>query len=156
MSKGWHNEYERHALAGMGIKTGQKRKSIYFYEKPSKRMEAKGKYTVYKVPVSNTKDMEMQARVIAKRRKKELAGGLFYSETKPYNFRKDYKVVPVPASTPESKPTAHDKFINDLITYETVGLPEKKEKTFLRKAKKAGIGRGSQGSYQLAYERAGV
>jgi len=142
---GWTGESTRHSMSAYGIKTGNK-KYTYFYEKPSKKQEAKGKYVVYKVPETE-KDSEMQARVIAKKRGKSLAGGLFTEEAKPYNFEENYKVVNVPASTPEAKPTAHDKFIDGIIQYESGEATPEQERKLFKKLKTSGIGKKLQGHY---------
>lgn len=138
MNKGWRGESERHRLASYGIKTGRKdygKKYTYFYSNKVKTIKPKNngfavqKFVVYKVPETN-KDAELQARTIAKKRKDTLAGGLFHENSKPYNFKENYKVVDVPASTPESKPTAHDRFIDNIIAYESgEATPEQEKKS---------------------------
>lgn len=145
MAKGWTNESMRHSMSAYGIRTGNK-KYTYFYEKPTKRNEAKGKYVVYKVPETN-KDSEAQARTIAKKRGKMLAGGLFTETAKPYNFKKNYKVVNVPVSTPEADSNEKDKLVDAIIKYESGDASEKEEKKLFSKLRKTGVGKHLQGHY---------
>lgn len=103
MSKGWHNEYERHALAGMGVKTGNKKKDYTYYYANKKGIGTTGEkhFTVIKVPESQ-KDSQLQAKTIAKKHKMKLVGGCFTEQAKPYDLNK-YRVLKATEKTPEVK-----------------------------------------------------
>ena len=56
----------------------------------------KGKFIVFKT------SEEDKARTIAKKKGFHLAGGLFTANAKPYDFKRNYKVINVPESTKET------------------------------------------------------
>ena len=145
MTKGWKSESARHALARKGIKTGRKKKTYYYANEKTK----KGKYIVFKT------SEEDKARTIAKKKGFHLAGGLFTANAKPYDFKRNYKVINVPESTKETiDPNA--QFIDNLIAYESGELTPTNETKFLKQIKKKGLAGKLQGHYGREIARRGL
>ena len=96
------------------------------------------KYIVFKVGVKNDYFLaERKVRTFAKQLNLTLAGGSF--STPPYDFKDNYICYEVPKNTKPQRPTAKDRFIFDLIEFESNGLPRSREFKFLKKAKRMGL-----------------
>ncbi len=89
---------------------------------------------------------ERKAKTIVKMFNRDLAGGWFSGNCKPYDLN-DYVIVKVPNSTKPQRPTAQDKFIDTLMDYENGDLTEEDSLKFLKKLKKTGIANNLQGHY---------
>lgn len=89
---------------------------------------------------------ERKAKTIAKQLNQILAGGFFCEGCEPNNLE-DYIIIKIPKNTKPQKPTAKDKFIDELISYENGELTEEENLKFLKKLKKTGIGKKLQGHY---------
>jgi len=151
--KGWKHESSRHSLAAKGIKSGRiiypprgSPKTEYYYADEKTK---DGKYIVFKT------HQEDKARTIAENEGLHLAGGMFGGTSKPYDFKTNYKVISVPAKTPETKDPRAD-FIDAMINYESGKLSPAQETKFLKQVKKKGLANKLQGHYGREIARRGI
>jgi len=122
-----------------------KKTKTYFYMDTD---EDKEPFVVFVVEhkVGNIDLAERKAKTIVKQFGRSLAGGWFVEGCEPYDL-KDYVVVRVPNTTKPQQPTAKDKLIDTLISYENGELTEEESLKFLKKLKKSGVGQKLQGHY---------
>jgi hypothetical protein len=92
----------------------------YFYDNEVKKRNRQEKFIVYEIEHKGDIDIaERKVKTIAHRVGRKLAGGYFNEECKPYNFPANYTVIIVPYYTRTRPYDKADKFIHDLIEYES-------------------------------------
>lgn len=99
------------------MKTGK----YFFYGADTIKKDHDEFFTVYEVNIFNgdIDEADRKARTIAIRNDKKLAGGMFNTTCKPYNFKTNYTIVRVPDNTKIDPLNKHDLFIIDLIKRES-------------------------------------
>jgi len=94
----------------------------YLYLDKTKIVEGSEHYEIIKIEIidGDRWTAELKARRFTKNNKLgKLAGGCFTSECEPYNLKANYKVYKCPRDYKPARENKQDKFIADLIKYES-------------------------------------
>jgi len=97
----------------------------YFYDNEVKKIKKAGSFAIEKFIVygiehkGNIDIAERKVKTVTQKLNRELAGGYFDTNCKPYNFEKDFTVINIPSSTRARAYDKKDKYIIGIIEQES-------------------------------------